>query len=153
MVLDDVTDDAILIEIAAAPLCAKVLTENNLHVADVLPAPQGLEHQVGEPQHLHNSHTCTGSTPTVFMFVGFYMFSIMLPIYCLLPRASDTRLEKRSTCVNQAPGVQPPPASKSMSPSDFCTFAQPVADELPAPQGLEHPFGKAQHSTCSNTCG
>lgn len=52
VVLDDVTDDAVLVKVAPSPLRAEVFTENHLHVADVLPAPQRLKHQVGESQHL-----------------------------------------------------------------------------------------------------
>ena len=52
VVLDDVADDAVLVEVAAAALRAEVLAEDDLHVADVLPAPQRLEHQIREAQHL-----------------------------------------------------------------------------------------------------
>jgi len=55
MVLDDITDDAILVKVAATPLCAKVLTEDDLHVADEAAIPQWLKDQVGEPQHLHTT--------------------------------------------------------------------------------------------------
>mmetsp|Transcript_8867 Transcript_8867/g.21925 ORF Transcript_8867/g.21925 Transcript_8867/m.21925 type:complete len:358 (-) Transcript_8867:2504-3577(-) len=51
VVLDDVADDAVLVKVAATPLGAKVLTENDLHVADVLARPQRLKHEVGEAQH------------------------------------------------------------------------------------------------------
>ena len=50
--MDDISDDAILVKVAAAALCAKVLTENDLDIADEIPAPEGLEDQVGKPQHL-----------------------------------------------------------------------------------------------------
>jgi hypothetical protein len=46
------TYDAVLVKVAAAPLGAKVLAEDDLHVLDVLPAPQRLENQVGEAQDL-----------------------------------------------------------------------------------------------------
>lgn len=52
MVLNDVTDDAILVKVAAAALCAKVFTEDDLHIADEGPAPQGLKDEVSKPQHL-----------------------------------------------------------------------------------------------------
>mmetsp|Transcript_13518 Transcript_13518/g.22103 ORF Transcript_13518/g.22103 Transcript_13518/m.22103 type:complete len:236 (+) Transcript_13518:548-1255(+) len=51
MVLDDITHDAVLVEVPASPLRAEVLGEVNLHVADVLAIPQGLEHDVAEAQH------------------------------------------------------------------------------------------------------
>lgn len=52
VVLDDVTDDAVTIKVAAAALRPEVFAEDHLDVPNVLPAPQRLEHQVGEPQHL-----------------------------------------------------------------------------------------------------
>ena len=54
MVLDDVPDDAVLVKVPAAPLRAKVLAEDDLHVPDILPAPERLEHQVGKSQHLQS---------------------------------------------------------------------------------------------------
>ena len=51
VVLDDVTDDAIVVEVAAAALSAKGLAEDDLHVADVVPAEERLEDEVGEAQH------------------------------------------------------------------------------------------------------
>ena len=55
MVLDDITDDAVLVKVAAAPLCAKVLTEDDLHIADKAAVPQRLKDQVGKAQHLHTT--------------------------------------------------------------------------------------------------
>jgi hypothetical protein len=49
------TDDAVLVEVAPAPLGAKVLAEDDLHVLDVLPGPQRLKHQVREAQHLRRA--------------------------------------------------------------------------------------------------
>ena len=53
MILDDISDDAILIKVAASALCAKVFTENDLHISDEGSAPQRLKHQVSKAQHLH----------------------------------------------------------------------------------------------------
>ena len=53
--MNDITDDAVLVKVAAASLCAKVLTEDDLHVADEAAVPQWLKDQVGEPQHLHTT--------------------------------------------------------------------------------------------------
>mmetsp|Transcript_17395 Transcript_17395/g.52121 ORF Transcript_17395/g.52121 Transcript_17395/m.52121 type:complete len:381 (-) Transcript_17395:766-1908(-) len=50
VVLDDVTDDAILVKVPAAPLCAEILTEDDLHVPDIFPVPERLKEQVGKPQ-------------------------------------------------------------------------------------------------------
>ena len=58
MVLNDIADDAVLVEVAAASLCAKVLTEDDLHIADEAAVPQRLEDQVGKAQHLHTVHEC-----------------------------------------------------------------------------------------------
>ncbi len=55
MVLNDITDDAILVKVATATLCAKVLTEDDLHIADEAAVPQWLKDQVGKPQHLHTT--------------------------------------------------------------------------------------------------
>ncbi len=63
VVLDDVSDDAVLVKIAAAALCAKVFAEDDLDIADKVPAPQRLEHQVGKSQHLHHVH------PTLNLFM------------------------------------------------------------------------------------
>mmetsp|Transcript_9038 Transcript_9038/g.25336 ORF Transcript_9038/g.25336 Transcript_9038/m.25336 type:complete len:544 (-) Transcript_9038:129-1760(-) len=51
VVLHDVPDDAVVVEVAPAALGAEVLAEDDLHVADELPVPQGLEHEVAEAQH------------------------------------------------------------------------------------------------------
>mmetsp|Transcript_9702 Transcript_9702/g.31580 ORF Transcript_9702/g.31580 Transcript_9702/m.31580 type:complete len:350 (+) Transcript_9702:467-1516(+) len=51
VVLHDVSDDAVVVEVPPAPLGPEVLTEDDLHAADVLAAPEGLEHEVGEAQH------------------------------------------------------------------------------------------------------
>mmetsp|Transcript_32334 Transcript_32334/g.70578 ORF Transcript_32334/g.70578 Transcript_32334/m.70578 type:complete len:376 (-) Transcript_32334:225-1352(-) len=51
MVLHNVADDAVLVEVTPPALGAKGLGEGDLHVADVLARPEGLEQQVGEPQH------------------------------------------------------------------------------------------------------
>ena len=53
MVLDDITDDAILVEVPSPPFCAEVFTEDDLDIADVLPAPQRLKHQVCKSKDLH----------------------------------------------------------------------------------------------------
>ena len=49
MVLNDIPDDAIVVKIASPSFCAKVLTEDHLHIANVIAAPQGLKNQVGKP--------------------------------------------------------------------------------------------------------
>ena len=58
VILDDISDDAILVEIASSPLCPKIFTEDDLHIPDEAAAPQGLKDQVGKPQHLQPS-MCT----------------------------------------------------------------------------------------------
>ncbi len=55
MVLYNIADDAILVKVATASLCAKVLTEDDLHIADEAAVPQWLKDQVGKPQHLHTT--------------------------------------------------------------------------------------------------
>lgn len=57
MVLDDISDDAVLIKVAASALGAKVFTENDLHIPDEAAAPQGLKYQVGKSQDLQDD-TC-----------------------------------------------------------------------------------------------
>lgn len=57
MVLDDISDDAVLVEVAASALRAKIFTEDDLHVPDEAAAPQGLKDEVGKPQNLQTS-TC-----------------------------------------------------------------------------------------------
>lgn len=52
MVLDDISDDAILVKVSASPLCAKVFAEDDLYIPDEAAAPQGLKDQVGKPQNL-----------------------------------------------------------------------------------------------------
>ena len=54
VVLDNISDDAVLIEVAASALCAKVFTEDDLYVPDEAAAPQGLEYQVGKSQDLQD---------------------------------------------------------------------------------------------------
>ena len=56
MVLHDVADHAVLVEVARAPLDAEVLLEDDLHVLDVLPVPDGLEGDVGEAEHEEVHH-------------------------------------------------------------------------------------------------
>ena len=51
VVLDDVTNDAVLIKVTPATVCTKVLTENDLHIADEVTAPQRLKDQIGKAQH------------------------------------------------------------------------------------------------------
>jgi len=50
VVLHDVANDAVVVKVPAAALGAKVLGEANLHVADVRPGPEGLEHDVAEAE-------------------------------------------------------------------------------------------------------
>ena len=50
MVLDDVARDARLLVELAAPLDADVLGDGDLHVVDVLAAPERLEERVGEAE-------------------------------------------------------------------------------------------------------
>ena len=45
------TNDTILIEMSAPPLSAERLREHNLHILNVLPIPQRLEHEVREAEH------------------------------------------------------------------------------------------------------
>ena len=66
VVLDDISDDAILIKVAAPALCAKVLAENDLHIPDEAAAPQGLKYEVGKPQHLQDE---TAACPSPFQAV------------------------------------------------------------------------------------
>ena len=54
MVLDDISDDAVLIKVAASAFCAKVFAEDDLYVPDEAAAPQGLEYQVGKSQDLQD---------------------------------------------------------------------------------------------------
>ena len=51
VVLHDVADDAVLVEVAAAPLRPEVLLEDHLHRLDRLPVPDRREGDVGEAQH------------------------------------------------------------------------------------------------------
>ena len=44
-------NDTVLIEISAPPLGAERLRKHNLHILNVLPIPQRLEHQVREAEH------------------------------------------------------------------------------------------------------
>ena len=50
MVLNDVPNDAVLVEVSTTALRAKVFTEDDLHVTDVGAVPQGLEDEVCKPQ-------------------------------------------------------------------------------------------------------
>lgn len=58
VVLDDVSDNAILVKVAPSPLCAEVFTEDDLYISDEAAAPQGFKNQVGKSQHLQQ---CTFS--------------------------------------------------------------------------------------------
>jgi hypothetical protein len=53
VVLDDVPNDAVVVEVAATPLCAKVLLEDDLHVAHIVPVPPGTKQWVGKPDDQH----------------------------------------------------------------------------------------------------
>ena len=55
MILDDISDDAILVKIAAPALCAKVFAEDDLYIPDEAAAPQRLKYQIGEPQDLQGN--------------------------------------------------------------------------------------------------
>ena len=55
VILDDISDDAVLIKVSAPPFSAKVFTENDLHVANVLPTPKGLKYEIGKSQDLQKS--------------------------------------------------------------------------------------------------
>ena len=99
MILDDISDDAILIKVAASALCAKVFTENDLHIPDEGSAPQRLEHQVSEAQHLHKpcqqvDTAVVGTKNLVSMYVGQkaqYDHNIIVPIqYSMLERGRCT---------------------------------------------------------------
>lgn len=57
MVLDDISDDAVLVEVAAPALRAKVFAEDDLHIPDEAAAPQRLKDEVGKPQNLQKG-TC-----------------------------------------------------------------------------------------------
>ena len=60
MVLNDISDDAILIKVSAPPFRAEVFAEDDLHIADEGAAPKGLEDQVGKPQHLQTGSQTVG---------------------------------------------------------------------------------------------
>lgn len=70
MVLDDISDDAILIKVAAPALCAEVFTENDLYIPDEAAAPQGLKYEVGKSQHLQDETCETAACPLPLQPVG-----------------------------------------------------------------------------------
>ena len=73
VVLDDVSDDAILVKVAAPPLCAKVLAENDLHIPDEAAAPQGLKYEVGKPQDLQDDAHEIAARPFPFLAVALWV--------------------------------------------------------------------------------
>ena len=56
VVLHHVADDPVLVEVAAAPLSAKVFLKDDLHGLGALTVPDGLEGDVGEAQHEQVHH-------------------------------------------------------------------------------------------------
>lgn len=64
MVLDDISDDAVLIKVAAPPFCAEVFAEDDLHIPDEGAAPKGLKDQVGKAQHLQKGYAPVYSAAT-----------------------------------------------------------------------------------------
>ena len=54
VVLDDISNDAILVEVATSALRAEVFAEDDLHIPDEAAAPQGLKDEVGKPQNLQH---------------------------------------------------------------------------------------------------
>jgi hypothetical protein len=88
------------------------------HVANVMPAPQGLKHQAREPLHL-SQHRRQGSAPNTFVSQSLTCFLYRhhnVADVLLAPQGCKTKLEKRSTCaVNKCAWVQPPPARNNKS--------------------------------------
>lgn len=59
MVLDDVSDDAELVKVAPAALCAESFLHDNLDVVDVLAGPHRREEEVAKPHDKHILHART----------------------------------------------------------------------------------------------
>lgn len=51
MVLDDVSDDAVTVEVSSPALCAKVLLEADLYIVHKVSVPPGTKYGVGPAQH------------------------------------------------------------------------------------------------------
>ena len=89
VVLDDISDDAILIKVAAPALCAKVFTENDLYIPDEAAAPQGLKYQVGKSQDLQDDTRHASVRTVVFQTYAapmqhLFMDSSLMPLMFVL---------------------------------------------------------------------
>ena len=53
MILDDISDNSVMIKVPTTAFGAKILREDDLNALDVLPRPERLKDQIRKPQYLH----------------------------------------------------------------------------------------------------